>query len=135
MTDRAAVQADEDAIWSLSQRWVDAVGASDVDQLGRLIMDDVLVIHGNGRVLAGREAVLSDFVSGFSRLRMRQVLQREETVVAGTWAFERARVHTTITMLADGATRELDSHTITILRKSEAGEWRIARVIGVVEQQ
>jgi len=132
--DKAAAQADEDAIRSLSQRWIEAVGASSVEQLGRMMTEDILVIHGNGRVLAGREEVLSDFASGFGRFRLRQVLHHEETIVAGSWAIDRARVHTTATALADGTARECDSHTITILCKWGAGEWRVARAIGVVER-
>ena len=126
MKDKVVAGADEEAIQALSQRWIAAVSASDVDQIGQFITDDVLVIHGNGTAIAGREAVLSDFASAFSRFRVRQVLQPQETIVAGAWAFDRAKVHTIMAMLADGNTRELDSHTFTILRKCGAGELRVA---------
>ena len=96
--------------------------------------DDVVVVHGSGRVSAGREAVLADLVSAFNDLRVTQVLRREETVLADDWAFDRVRVHTTVTVRRDGTTSEFDSHTITILSRDAERTWRVARTIGVVER-
>jgi ketosteroid isomerase-like protein len=71
------------AIRDLAVRWLDAVSASDVGVLSQLMTDDVVVIHGNGRVLAGREAVVADFISTFNTLRVIQILRREEMILAG----------------------------------------------------
>lgn len=128
------MEDDVAAIKELADQWVEAVGASDAKALAQLMTDDIVVIHGNGRVSAGREAVVAEFIIAFSAVRMVQTIQRAETVVAGGWAMDRARVHTTVENLRDGTRNEHDAHTVTIVRKSESGDWRVARAIGVVEQ-
>jgi ketosteroid isomerase-like protein len=97
--------------------------------------DDIVVIHGNGRALSGREEVIADLARSFERFRVRQRVEFDETIIAGDWAFDRARVHSSITPRDGGATREFDSRTITLLKRAAFGEWAVARTIGVVEQQ
>ena len=128
------VEPEVNTIRQVAVRWTRAVAASDVAELGQLMADDIVVIHGNGRSIAGKEAVLADFAASFERYRVEQQVVPEETVVAGEWAFDRARVRTVV-FPRDGAdTREFVSRTLTILRKEPARGWCVARVIGVVEQ-
>jgi ketosteroid isomerase-like protein len=47
---------DQIAIRDVSRRWTAAVAAGDLDTLGRLMTGDIVVIHGNGRTLTGRDA-------------------------------------------------------------------------------
>lgn len=124
----------DDAIRDLGERWVKAIASADIKELGRLMVDDVVVVHGDGRCLSGRVAVLTDLASAFSTVRVTQRVEPQETIVAGEWAIDRARVHTTVTILEGGEQRQSDSHTLTVLRKVGANDWRVARVIGVVER-
>lgn len=128
------MNADAAAIRELGHRWTRALAARDLTCFTELIADDIVVVHGNGRVVAGAPAVLDDLRAGLARARVEQTVQPQETVVLGDWAFERARVHTRLASVADGSVQESDSQTLTILRKDRAGRWRIARVMGVVEQ-
>ncbi len=133
MTDTTA-ETPEAAIRELRERWTKAIAEADMRELGRLVTDDVVVVHGDGRCLSGREAVLADLASSFERVRVTQRVEPQETIVAGEWAVDRSRVRTTVAALAGGDRREYDSHAITVLRRVGPADWRVARVIGVVEQ-
>ena len=116
-------------------RWTEAVEAADIEQLGRLMTEDIVVIHGNGRLVCGKEAVMKDSARSFEDLSVQQRIESEETIVAGEWAFDRAKVHTTISSRKSSDTKQFDSRSITILRKQRDLGWRVARVIGVICQQ
>lgn len=128
------MDGDLSAIRQLSDRWIAALAAGEVETFADLVTDDIVVVHGNGRVVAGVREVLEDLRSGVERARVEQVVQPCETVVFGEYAFERARVHTRLVSRFDRATHESDSQTFSILRKDRTGQWRVARVIGVVER-
>jgi len=117
----------------VATRWTAAVEAADVDLLGRLMTDDIVVIHGNGRMVCGKEAVMNDFARSFEDYSVQQSVESEETIVAGEWAFDRAKVHTIISSRKSQDTRQFDSRTVTILRKQSGAEWRVARAIGVIK--
>jgi uncharacterized protein (TIGR02246 family) len=112
--------------------WTAAVEAGDIEALGRLMTEDIVVIHGNGRMVCGKEAVMNDFARSLEEFSVRQSVESEETIVAGEWAFDRAKVHTNISSRKSHDTRQFDSRTVTILRKQSGAGWRVARVIGVI---
>ena len=116
----------------MANRWTAAVEACDVELLGRLMTEDIVVIHGNGRMVCGKEAVMNDFARSLEEFSIQQTVDSEETILAGEWAFDRAKVHTAITSRKGGDTREFDSRTVTILRKQSGAGWRVARVLGVI---
>jgi uncharacterized protein (TIGR02246 family) len=115
--------------------WIDAVASADIDGLARLMAEDIVVIHGNGRTVEGRDAVLAGFAQSFSSLTVKQTVEFEETVVAADWAFDRATVHSTICPREGGDPKHFESRTITILRREASQTWCVARSIGVVVQQ
>ena len=112
--------------------WTAAVEAGDIETLGRLMTEDIVVIHGNGRMVCGRDALMDDTARSLKDFSVRQTVESEETIVAGEWAFDRAKVHTVISAREGGETKQFDSRTITILRKHSEVGWRVARVIGVI---
>jgi uncharacterized protein (TIGR02246 family) len=118
----------------VSQRWTDAMALGDVEQLRQLMTEDVVVVQGNGQTLGGKEAVAVHLARSFVDYRIQQRVEPEETIAANEWAFERARVHTTVTPRRGGRSRQFHSVTLTILRNDGQG-WRVARTIGVVEPE
>jgi uncharacterized protein (TIGR02246 family) len=118
----------------VANRWVAAVEAGELEQLGKFMTEDIVVIHGNGRLICGREAVMNDFARSLQDFSIQQRVESEETIVAGEWAFDRANVHTTISSRKGSDKRQFDSRSITILRKQGGLGWRVARVIGVINQ-
>jgi len=122
-------------IRGVADRWTAAVEAGDVERLGQLMTNDIVIIHGNGRLVRGKEAVMNDFARSLRDFSVQQTVESEETIVAGEWAFDRATVHTTISSPSSGDTKKFDSRAVTILRKQSADGWRVARAIGVICQQ
>jgi uncharacterized protein (TIGR02246 family) len=116
----------------VSQRWADALAVGDLELLRQLMTEDVVVIYGNGQRLHGRDAVMAHLAQSLAEYRIRQRVEPEETVVAHDWAFERSRVHTTMTARHGGGSLEFHSLTLTILR-NEGGPWCVARTMGVFE--
>lgn len=128
------VEPEVNAVRQVAVRWTRAVAASNVAELGRLMADDIVLVHGNGRSIAGKEAVLADFAASFERYRVDQEVVSEETLVDGEWAFDRARVRTAVFPRDGSGTREFVSRTLTVLLKERTRGWCVARAIGVVEQ-
>ena len=122
------------AIRHVAVCWTAAVEAGDIERLGQLMTEDIVVIHGNGRLVCGKEAVLNDFARSLQNFSVPQRVESEETIVAGEWAFDRAMVHTTISSRKSSDTKQFDSRSVTILRKQSGLGWRVARVIGVICQ-
>jgi uncharacterized protein (TIGR02246 family) len=116
----------------IATRWTDAVCSGEIDQLGNLMTDDIVVIHGDGRLVCGKEAVMRDIARSLQDLSVQQTVKSDETVVVGEWAFDRATVHTAVKSRRSGDTRQFDSRSVTILRKQSDGDWRVARTIGVI---
>ena len=133
MTDSSSARSDIEAVRTLSARWVKAVERGDCAALAAMMTDDVVVVHGDGRQLTGREAVLDDFARAFGKYMIAQEVDFDETVVSGDWAFDRTSVRTRLTTLDTGAATEIRSRTITLLRKERRAGWLVARVMGVVE--
>jgi uncharacterized protein (TIGR02246 family) len=130
----SAAHDDVTVIRAMAARWAKAVEEADLPTLAVLMAEDIIVVHDSGRCVSGRDAVLSDFASSFGSLRVTQDVRPEETVVAGSWAFERARVHTTVVDTQSSRNQHFVSHAWTILRKDPPGGWAVARVIGVVDR-
>jgi uncharacterized protein (TIGR02246 family) len=118
----------------VANQWTAAVEAGGIDRLGQLVTEDIVVIHGNGRLVCGREAVMNDFARSLQDFSVQQTVESEETIVAGEWAFDRAKVHTTISSRKSSDTKQFESRSVTILKKQSGRGWCVARVIGVVCQ-
>jgi len=135
MERRSATLADVEAVRQVALRWTNAVERGDVNALGRLMTEDIVVVHGNGRTLSGKEAVMADAAHSFKSCRIDQRIEFDETIIAGDWAFDRARVQTRITPRDGSDARDFHSRTVTLLKRAASGDWVVARAMGVVEQQ
>jgi len=123
-------------IQQVATRWTAAIEGGNLEQLGRLMTDDIVVIHENGRVVSGKKAVMEGFASSLQGFSFRQTVESEETIVTGEWAFDRAKVHTTLcSRNRSGDTKHFDSTSVTILRQDNRLGWCVARAIGVIDQQ
>lgn len=106
-----------DQVRRVALSWIDAVASANIDALPRLMTEDVVVIHGNGRTVAGRDAVVADFAQAFNSLTVKQTVEFEETVVAADWAFDRATVHSTITPREGSDPKHVQSRTIALVQE------------------
>ena len=113
------------------QAWLDAVRDADVERLGELVTDDVVVVHGNGRCVCGKEKLKADLRKGFEVFAVEQSVSSPEVVVRGRWAFEISEVESCLTRRS-GESTHVHSTTIVALSRESNGAWRVGRVLGLV---
>lgn len=128
---------DKQAIRTLMANWLDAMRAGDADALLALATPDVVFltpdqppqtreqIDGNLRALFGMNMVKAD-------------MEVDEIEVCGNLAFARTTMNVTITSKYGFAPIECTGHTLTVLRRDQAGKWLLARdasMLAPVEQE
>ena len=57
---------------AVRQAWLDAVRVGDAERLAAMVTDDVVVVHGNGRCVRGRDELKADFLKGFEAFSIEQ---------------------------------------------------------------
>ena len=98
-----------------------------------MVTDDVVVIHGNGRCVRGRDELKAEFLKGFAAFSIEQQVSPLEVLVRGRWAFEIAAVESRLTPHSGGEPAEIHSITVVGLHRQPDGSWKVARVLGVLE--
>ena len=129
----SATDSDGSKIAALREAWLVAVKASDADSLAQMLTDDVVVVHGNGRCVCGKEAVKADFLEGFGRFAISQKLSATEVIVREKWAFEISEVESELTPVQSGQHVHAHSRTIVVLSRQSDGSWRVCRVLGLLD--
>jgi uncharacterized protein (TIGR02246 family) len=112
--------------------WITALRAGDIGRLLGTVTDDVVAMHPNGKTTHGKQELAEDFRRSFAKFRMDQTAVSKETVVAGEWAFNRARVSTKVTPIAGGEPSQINSEVIVILQRGTDGFWKRAPSIAVI---
>src|SRR5690348_15098861 len=97
------------AIAAIRESWRDAVKASDTEEIAEMVTDDVVVVHGNGRCVRGKDALKADFQKGFEAYSIEQNVSDIEVIVRGAWAFEISAVETKLTPRSGGETTHFQS--------------------------
>lgn len=115
------------------QAWLDAVRAGDAERLAAMVTDDVVVVHGNGRCVCGRDELIADFLKGFEAFSIEQNVSSAEVVVRGRWAFEISEVESRLTPRSGGESTLVHSTTIVALNRHPDGSWKVGRVLGVLD--
>jgi ketosteroid isomerase-like protein len=98
-----------------------------------MVTDDVVVVHGNGRCIRGKEAVKADFVDGFRRFAVDQTVSSAEVTIRNKWEFEIAEVESILTPILGGDQIRANSKTVVVLARQPDASWRVARVLGLLD--
>lgn len=61
-------------ITALRETWLAAVRSADVARLASLVADDVVIVHGDGRCIRGKDELMADFLKAFESFRIDQEL-------------------------------------------------------------
>ena len=121
------------SVAAVRQAWLDAVRTGDVERLVAMVTDDVVVVHGNGRCIRGRDELKADFLKGFESFSIEQNVSSAEIIVRGRWAFEIAEVESKLTPQCGGESTHVHSITIAALNRQPDGSWKVGRVLGVLD--
>jgi len=108
------------------------VKAGDVERLGALVTDDVVVVHGDGRCVRGRDELKADFLRGFEAFSIEQNISSVEIVIRSAWAFEISEVESWLTPNCGGESKHVQSTTVVALKQQPDGSWKVGRVLGVL---
>jgi uncharacterized protein (TIGR02246 family) len=121
------------SITALRQAWLRAVRSSDVERLASLVTDDVVVVHGNGRCLRGKDEFKADFRKAFEDFSIDQVVSSAQVVVRGRWAFEISDVESRLSPHLGGESKQVHSITVVALNHQPDGSWKVGRVLGLLD--
>jgi len=120
-------------ITALREAWLSAVEAADAERLSSLVTKDVVVVHGDGRCIRGRDEFKADFQRAFVSFRIEQKVLDPLVTIRGNWAFEIAKVESTLSPTCGGETKRAITTTLVALRRQSDGVWRVARVVGLLD--
>jgi uncharacterized protein (TIGR02246 family) len=123
------------SIAALRDAWLRAIGDSDVERLGNLVTDDVVVVHGNGRCVCGRDELKTDFRKGFERFSIKQNVSLPQVTIRGEWAFEIADVDTMLIPHQHGESVHVQSTTVVALSQQSDGSWKVGGVLGLIHSR
>jgi uncharacterized protein (TIGR02246 family) len=123
---------DERAIRQLVSTWMAASQAGDTDTVLSLMADDVVFMVA-GQEPFGKEKFAAA-ARGMQNVRMEGTSDIRELTVLGDWAY--LRNHLTVTMTPPGGQPvRRAGYTLTILRKTPAGQWLLARDANLMTTQ
>ena len=123
------------SIAALREAWLRAIRDNDVERLGNLVTDDVVVVHGNGRCVCGKDELKTDFGRAFGRFSIKQNVSSPQVTIRGKWAFEIADVDTTLIPHQHGESVHVLSTTVVALRQQSDAAWKIGRVLGLINSK
>ncbi|HEY4819356.1 MAG TPA: SgcJ/EcaC family oxidoreductase [Xanthobacteraceae bacterium] len=123
---------DERAIRQLVSTWMAASQAGDTETVLSLMADDVVFM------VVGQEpfdkAAFAAAARGMQNVRMEGTSDIRELTVLGDWAY--LRNHLVVTMTPPGGQPvRRAGYTLTILRKTPAGQWLLARDANLMTTQ
>ncbi len=128
------LEEDLRAIEALNQHDVDAVLSSDVDALISQWTDDFVVIT-QGSIVRGRDAnaaLMEPAREMASQLEpLEHVLDFEETIVAGDYAFQWGTVRSSSRARASGEVFSGGGKLMRILQRQPDGSWKMHRTMTV----
>jgi uncharacterized protein (TIGR02246 family) len=131
--DSAADQPVVSSIAAVRQTWLDSVRASDTERIASMLADDIVVVHGNGRCVCGRDELKADFRKGFEAFSISQEVKSTEVIVRGRWAFEISEVETKLMPHSGSVPKQFHSKTVVAFRNQSDGSWKVTRVLGLTD--
>ena len=123
---------DERAIRQLVSTWMAASQAGDSETVLSLMADDVVFMVA-GEAPFGKEKFAAA-ARGMKNVRMEGTSDIRELTVLGDWAYLRNHLVVTVTPPGGQPVRRA-GYTLTILRKTPAGQWLLARDANLMTTQ
>ena len=123
------VERDQDRIRSLSQAWIEAMRAKDIDRVLSMIEDNAVFLPPGSPPVRGRDEVTKMLHTFYSRCNPEQSIAFGEIQICGDWAFTWGQETMTATPVSGGPPLTMRGHGLSILRRQPDGSWKFARGI------
>ncbi len=123
------VDRDQGRIRSLSQAWIEAIRAKDINLLLTMIDDNAVFLPPGSPPVRGRDEITKMFRTFFSRCDPEQSVAIEEIQVSGDWALAWGAETMKATPVGGGPPLTMRGHGLSILRRQQDGSWKFARGI------
>jgi uncharacterized protein (TIGR02246 family) len=121
---------DQEAIRELTEAWLAAVRAKDVDRLKEMVTDDVVFLPPGFPPIRGKQAVEAMYRSFFPQFStVEQTVSTEEVQVAGDWAYVWGNEILVLAPKGGGPNIQMQGKGMSILRRQPDGSWKFARGI------
>lgn len=128
--DESKVSADQQAIRQLTEDWLVAVRAKDIERLAAMVTEDAVFLPPGFPPVRGREAVETMYRSFFPQFgSVEQTASLEEVEIAGDWAFAWGAERFVLVPQSGGPPIEMQGKGLSILRRQPDGSWKFARGI------
>lgn len=126
------MEQDQQAIRNLIETWLRATREGDVDTVLSLMTEDVIFLVPGQPPMQGRTAFADALRAVLGKNSIESVSEIDEIEVLGDVAWCRTRLDVTVRS-KHGATPMLRrGHTLSILRRCDDGQWRLARDANMV---
>jgi uncharacterized protein (TIGR02246 family) len=124
---------DEQAIRNLIETWLRATRAGDVDTVLSLTTPDVVFLVAGQPPMLGQAAFGEALRMAIGNNVIESTSEIEEIVISGDLAYCRTLLHVTVTRKHDNMPMQRSGHALSILRRCEDGQWRLARDANMVK--
>jgi uncharacterized protein (TIGR02246 family) len=118
---------DEQAIRTLIATWLRATREGDVETVLSLTTPDVVFLAPGQPPMQGREAFAAALRAVLDKHSIDSSSEIDEIEVCGDMAFCRTRLKVIVTSRHGNLPMERRGHTLSILRRTEDGQWLLAR--------
>ena len=119
-----AKQADLDAITQLSDGFVTAMNAGDIESLVGSFTDDAIRMPPNEPSIVGAAALRSYFQALHEQSDSTVTVLLDETEVAGEWAYSRGTYTVEIQPKGEGEPEQDNGKWLNILQRQADGSWK-----------
>ena len=121
------MNTDEDHICALIARWLDATHEGKVDEVLELMAPDAIFLTAGQPPMQGHTAFADTLRHVLNDNVVESSSEIDEVEVAGDMAYCRSTLTVTVISKHGKVPLRRTGHTLTILRKSADGKWRVTR--------
>jgi uncharacterized protein (TIGR02246 family) len=123
-----AADSDQENIRSVLKAYEQVLNASDVDGVLKLYTADGVFMAQHNASAVGIEQVEAAYTGAFQAIDLNVDFDIVEVeVISGDWAFARTNSTGTVTINATGDTFPEGNQELFVFRKTDDGDWKIAR--------
>jgi uncharacterized protein (TIGR02246 family) len=125
--------SDVSKIAAVLEAWNAALKANDADRLAAIVTDDVVLVHGNGRCVCGKEELKAHFLKRVGRFDFDREFSSAKLSVRDKWAIEICEVESALVGVRGGMQVQAHSRGVIAFARQPDTSWKIARVLELLD--